>query len=224
MEKSEIKHITLAIADDHSLFRKGLVALLEDFGFVHRIYEASNGLELLDVIKCAETLPEIVLLDLRMPVMDGVETTEKLKELYPEIKIVILTMQDDESLIIHLIEKGINGYLLKNVEPEELEKALLTLMRKDYYFNQKLSEIVMKGLFTKGRKPSGIFYESLFTERELEVLRLICEEYTNAEIADKLNVSRRTIESHRNNLIEKSGVKNAAGLVVYAIRNGIYKI
>lgn len=156
--------------------------------------------------------------------MDGVETTEKLKELYPEIKIVILTMQDDESLIIHLIEKGINGYLLKNVEPEELEKALLTLMRKDYYFNQKLSEIVMKGLFTKGRKPSGIFYESLFTERELEVLRLICEEYTNAEIADKLNVSRRTIESHRNNLIEKSGVKNAAGLVVYAIRNGIYKI
>lgn len=224
MEKIENKHITLAIADDHSLFRKGLVALLEDFGFVDRIYEASNGLELLDFIKCAETKPEIVLLDLRMPVMDGVETTEKLKELYPEIKIVILTMQDDESLIIHLIEKGINGYLLKNVEPEELEKALLTLMRKDYYFNQKLSEIVMKGLFTKGRKPTGIFYESLFTERELEVLRLICEEYTNAEIADKLNVSRRTVESHRNNLIEKSGVKNAAGLVVYAIRNGIYKI
>lgn len=224
MEKSEINHITLAIADDHALFRKGLVGLVEDFGFVNRIYEASNGLEMLEVIKCAETLPEIVLLDLRMPVMDGVETTEKLKELYPEIKIVILTMQDDESLIIHLIEKGINGYLLKNVEPEELEKALLTLMRKDYYFNQKLSEIVMKGLFTKGRKPSGIFYESLFTERELEVLRLICEEYTNAEIADKLNVSRRTIESHRNNLIEKSGVKNAAGLVVYAIRNGIFKV
>ncbi len=224
MKSSGTKNITIAVADDHILFRKGLVALLEDFGFVDKIYEASNGLEMLEVLEYAVPMPEIVLLDLRMPVMDGVETTEKIKDKYPDIKIVILTMQDDEGLIMHMIEKGVSGYLLKNAEPDELEKALLTLMIKDFYFNQKLSEIVMKGLFTKGRKPKGMYFDSLFSEREIEVLQLICEEYTSAEIADKLNVSRRTVESHRNNLIEKSGAKNAAGLVIYAIRNGLYKI
>jgi DNA-binding NarL/FixJ family response regulator len=224
MDSSASGRMNIAIADDHALFRKGLVGLLEDFEFVGQVIEASDGLELIESLKVASPLPDVVLLDLRMPVMDGVEATDRIRELFPELKIIILTMQDDENFIVYMIEKGINGYLLKDVEPEELERALLTLREKDYYFNEKLTDLVVKGLFLKGRKPAGIYYETLFTERELEVLRLICEEYTNAEMAEKLNVSKRTIDSHRNSLLEKSGVKNAAGLVLYAVRNGIVKL
>ena len=223
MDNTVSEKLNIAIADDHVLFRKGLVSLLGDFEFVGQVSEASDGLELLELLKMASPMPDVVLLDLRMPVMDGVEATDRIRELYPDLKIIILTMQDDENFIVYMIEKGINGYLLKDVEPEELEKALLTLRSRDYYFNEKLTDLVVKGLFLKGRKPAGIYYETLFSERELEVLRLICEEYTNAEMAEKLNVSKRTIDSHRNSLLEKSGVKNAAGLVLYAVRNGIVK-
>lgn len=216
--------LNIAVADDHALFRKGLIGILEDFGFVEHIYEASDGLELIELLKIADPLPEIVLLDLRMPVMDGVEATEKIKELFPGIKIIILTMQDDESFILHMIEKGINSFLLKNVEPEELERVIKTLQTREYYFNEKLSNLVVKALYSKGKKATSIYYDSLFTEREIEILRLICEELTNQEIADKLNVSKRTIDGHRTSLFEKSGAKNTAGLVIYAVKNGIYKI
>lgn len=218
------KKITIAVADDHALFRKGLVGLLEDFGFVEHVYEASNGLELIELLKIADPLPEIVLLDLRMPVMDGVEATEKIKELFPGIKIIILTMQDDESFILHMIEKGINSFLLKNVEPEELERVIKTLQTREYFFTEKLSNLVLKALYSKGKKTTSIYYDSLFTDREIEVLKLICEEMTNQEIADKLNVSKRTIDGHRTALFDKSGAKNTAGLVIYAVKNGVYKI
>jgi DNA-binding NarL/FixJ family response regulator len=133
-------------------------------------------------------------------------------------------MQDDESFILHMIEKGINSFLLKNVEPEELERVIKTLQTREFYFNEKLSDMVVKALYSKGKKTSSIYYDSLFTEREIEILKLICEELTNQEIADKLNVSKRTIDGHRTSLFEKSGVKNTAGLVIYAVKNGIYKI
>lgn len=222
--KSVDRKIVVAVADDHALFRKGLVMLLDDIDFVGKIYEAADGQELLGLLETAEPLPDVILLDLRMPVMDGVEATEKIRELYPGIKIIILTMQDDENFIVFMIEKGISGYLLKNVEPDELEKALGVLRHKDYFFNEKLADLVFRALHSKGRKKPGIYYESLFTERELEVLRLICEELTNAEIASRLNLSKRTIDGHRMSLFEKSGVKNTAGLVLYAVRNGIVKV
>ncbi|HAX95313.1 MAG TPA: DNA-binding response regulator [Prolixibacteraceae bacterium] len=215
--------IAVAVADDHSLFRKGLVSLLEELYFIGEIYEASNGQELLDLLERADPKPGLVLLDVRMPIMDGVEATEKIRAKYPDMKIIILTMQDDENFIVFMIEKGINGYLLKNVEPEELEKALEMLRTRDIYFNERLTDLVVRALHSKGRRPPGIYYDSLFTERELEVIRLICEENTNAEIADILNVSKRTVEGHRNIIFEKAGVKNTAGLVLYAVRNGIVK-
>lgn len=223
-EKNVDGKIVVAVADDHALFRKGLIMLLEDIDFVGKIYEAADGLELLGLLETAEFLPDVILLDLRMPVMDGVEATEKIRELYPSIKIIILTMQDDENFIVFMIEKGISGYMLKNVEPDELEKALSVLRYKDFYFNEKLADLVFRALHSKGRKQTGIYYDSLFTGRELEVLRLICEELTNAEIAEKLNLSKRTIDGHRSTLFEKSGVKNTAGLVLYAVRNGIIKV
>lgn len=216
--------ISVAIADDHALFRKGLIGLLEDIDFIDEIHEASNGQELLQLLADVSPLPDMVLLDLRMPEMDGVEATERIQELYPSIKIIILTMQDDEGLIMHLIEKGISSYLLKNVEPDELELVISTLREHDYFFNEKLSSLVVKALHSKGKKMPAMYSDDLFSERELEVLRLICEEFTAAEIAEKLCISKRTVDGHRTALLEKSGVRNIVGLVIYAVRNGIYKI
>lgn len=216
--------MVVAVADDHALFRKGLIMLLDEMDFVEQIYEAADGRELLRILELANPLPDVILLDLRMPVMDGVEAAEKIRELYPGMKIIVLTMQDDENFILYMIEKGISGYLLKNAEPDELEKALSVLRTRDYYFNEKLADLVFRALHSKGKKQPGIYYDSLFSERELEVLRLICEELTNAEIAEKLSLSKRTIDGHRAALFEKSGVKNTAGLVLYAVRNGIVKV
>jgi len=154
-EKNVDGKIVVAVADDHALFRKGLIMLLEDIDFVGKIYEAADGLELLGLLETAEFLPDVILLDLRMPVMDGVEATEKIRELYPSIKIIILTMQDDENFIVFMIEKGISGYMLKNVEPDELEKALSVLRYKDFYFNEKLADLVFRALHSKGRKQTG---------------------------------------------------------------------
>jgi DNA-binding NarL/FixJ family response regulator len=216
--------ISVAIADDHALFRKGLIGLLEDIEFIGNIYEASNGKELLDLLSETSPLPDMVLLDLRMPVMDGVEATERIQELFPSVKIIILTMQDDEGMILHLIEKGINSFLLKNVEPDELEMVISRLRERDYYFNEKLSSLVVKAIHSKGKKLPVMYSEDLFSERELEILRLICEEYTAAEIAEKLCVSKRTVDGHRYTLLEKSGARNVVGLVIYAVRNGLYNI
>jgi DNA-binding NarL/FixJ family response regulator len=123
-----------------------------------------------------------------------------------------------------MIEKGINSYLLKNVDPDELKKVITILHTKEYFFNEKLSSLVVKALYSKGQKVTREEYCNTLTEREMEVLALICEELTSAEIAEKLFVSRRTIEGHRNSLFEKTGAKNTVGLVLFAIRNGIIAI
>lgn len=218
------RKIAVAIADDHTMFRKGLRALLEDFSFVGQVYEAGNGQELLDLLEKANPIPEVILLDMQMPVMDGLEATERVKAQYPDLKILILSMQDDENFILHMIEKGINGYLLKNAEPDELEKALLTIQTKDFYFNENLSQITLRALMGKTKKLTPAFNKGDFSDRELSILGLICREYTTAEIADMLNISHRTVEGHRNTLLEKTGSRNVAGLVVFAIKNGIIQI
>lgn len=206
----------IVIADDHKLFRKGIIALLEDFEFIGEIGEASNGAELLDLLGKKEVLPDIILLDLRMPVMDGVEAQQKIKTLYPDIKVIILTMEDDEQYILHLISEGVNGYLLKNADPKEMEKAILKVIEKGYYFSENISLLVMKNL-KKLDKTETIFNPD-FSERELQILELICKEYSNSEIADLMNVSVRTAEGYRQKLIDKSGAKNIAGLVIMALK------
>lgn len=206
----------IVIADDHKLFRKGIIALLEDFEFIGEIGEASNGAELLDLLANMENLPHVVLLDLRMPVMDGVEAQQQIKMLYPDIKIIILTMEDDEQYILHLISAGVNGYLLKNADPEEMEKAILKVVEKGFYFSENISALVMQNL-KKLDKTEAIFNPE-FSERELMVLELICKEYSNGEISDKMNISNRTVEGYKQKLFEKSGAKNIAGLVILALK------
>lgn len=214
--------IRIAIADDHNLFRKGIAALLSDFDFIGEVTEAANGKELIDTIAASEHLPEVILLDVNMPVMDGVEAQKRIRVLYPEIKIIILTMEDDEQFIVHLINEGVNGYLLKNANPDEMEKAIKKVVEHGFYFSENISELVLKSLHHREKNRFEIRED--FTENELRVLQLICLEKTTAEIADELNTSSRTIDGYRRKLLEKTGAKNMAGLVLFAVKNGIFKV
>lgn len=208
--------IDIIITDDHNLFRKGMKALISDFEFVENIDEASNGEELLKLLASKTKLPDVILLDLKMPVMDGVTVQAQIKKLYPSINVIIITMEDDEQFILHMIGEGVNGYLLKNAEPEEVETALIKVVEKGFYFPDNIAVVIYKKM-TKKEKDTVIFNPG-YTERELEVLTLICKDYTNAEIAEAFNVSLRTAEGYRQKVLEKSGAKSMAGLVVNAIK------
>ncbi len=218
----EVKKIDVVVADDHKLFRKGICALLSDFNFVGQISEAGNGIELLNLLASIKKLPHVVLLDLNMPGMDGIEAQQKIRKLYPSIKIVILTMEDDKQILLHLINEGVNGYLLKNADPDEMELALKKVMTQDFYFSEDISKLVMLSLAKKEKTKLSFEYE--LTERELQVLKLICMEKTAVEIAEELNLSSRTIEGYKGKLLEKTGTKNMAGLVLFAVKNKLISI
>jgi len=212
----EINKINIVITDDHKLFRKGIIALLSDFDFIGNINEASNGSELLELLSKMEVLPDVILLDIRMPVMDGVEAHQKISVLYPGIKVIVLTMEDDEQYILHLISEGVNGYLLKNADPDEMELAILKVLKNGYYFSDDISAMVIRNL--KKKEKTETVFNPDFTERELQALELICKEYSNSEIAKAMDISIRTAEGYRLKLVEKSGAKNIAGLVVLALK------
>jgi len=161
-------------------------------------------------------------MDIKMPVMDGLMCTSKIHTLFPEVKVIILTMYDDERYILHLLESGANGYLLKNAEPEEVEQSIMSVFKNGYYFNDHISKVMHKGLLNKSRPILGEIEK--LTDREREILQLICLEYTAQEIAQKLFLSVRTIEGHKKNLLRKTDTKNTAGLVVFALTNGIVDV
>lgn len=212
--------IKLALTDDQRLFRKGLVMLLRDMAGAEVVLECANGEELLQGLK--KMAVDIVLLDLEMPVMDGVETMHKLRAEHPEVKVIILSSHDGENVIKHLMELGANGYMPKNAEPDEIDLAIRSVADTGYYFSDTVSNAMLHGL-VKGKKVKPTFEDiDPLSERELEVLRGICQERTTAEIGEKLFVSPRTVEFHRNNLLLKTGARNTAGLVVYAMANGHY--
>lgn len=215
--------VNIVVCDDHRLFRKGMSALLSDFDFVGDIYEAGNGVELLQLLEKLDELPELVLLDINMPEMDGVEATQKLKELYPEIRILILSMEDDSQLVSLLVNEGIDGYLLKNADPDELELAIKMIMKNDFYFSSSLAGFILQAVNTKKTKTKTTEKLNL-TEREVQIIQLTCEELTAAEIGDKLSISARTVEGYKRKLLEKTGTKNMAGLVIFAIKNGLYHL
>lgn len=212
-----MKPIKLAIADDQILFLKGLKLLVESFEEVELIIEANDGVQLLEAI--AKDQPDVILMDLKMPNMDGLEATEKIRAQYPAIKIILLSMYDEEHLINHMMKLGANGYLLKNEEPEVLEEAIHAVMEKDFYFNDYVSKALLRGLQEPKKEVSFWNGTEQLSKRELEVLELICQEYTSAEIADKLFISARTVENHRKSLLEKTAVRNTAGLILFAVKN-----
>jgi DNA-binding NarL/FixJ family response regulator len=212
--------INIAIADDHQLFREGLSFILSSNKKYKTLFEAENGQDLLQKIGVMGQ-PDVILMDLKMPIMDGIEATEKVKALYPEVKIIVLTMHHEENVILHLLDLGANGYLLKNSSSQEVAGAIEQVMKKDYYFTEYITSVMIKGI-RKQVKPATIPSDDFqLTKREMEVLTLICSELTNSEIAVQLHISDRTVESHRKSLLEKLNAKNTAGLVIKAMKANV---
>lgn len=214
--------INIAIADDATLFRKGLKLLLEDFNDIDIILESNDGHELLDQLAESTILPDVIILDLQMPVLDGVETAKILRKKYEQIKIVVLSSHYSKAFILNMIEVGASAYLAKNTSPDEFALTIQNVHKNGFHYNQEVWAIIQKNL-TKKEKVTASFVEEL-TKRELEILQLLCEQLTSTEIAQKLFISKRTVEGHRNNLLSKLNCRNIAGLVVYAIQNQLVKI
>jgi DNA-binding NarL/FixJ family response regulator len=219
-----MEKIKLGIADDHKIFRNGLKATLEDCADFDLVLEASNGKQLIAMLGSATVLPDVMLMDIKMPELDGIQTTAVVKQLYNKIKVLALSMFNEDKYIVDMMKAGASGYLLKNAEPEEIIEAISTVYHKDYYFNEHLSITLIKQL--AGNTHTGNFGQSLadFNEREIEVLKLVCQEYSNQEIADKICLSVRTVEGYRARLFEKTKSKNLVGLVIFAVKTGIISV
>jgi DNA-binding NarL/FixJ family response regulator len=211
------KQVLVAIADDHTLLRKALAKLVGSFDEYKVLFEADNGREIKKKIN-EHLVPDLVLLDVNMPEMDGFETAAWLTKNYPRIKILALSMFSDEKTIIRMLRQGARGYVMKNIEPEELKKALDSVVHKNFYLSEEISGKIVSGLH---KDVDRIEEPALLTQREKDFLRHICSEDTYKDIAAKMFVSPRTVEEYRNSLFEKLKVRSRVGLVMYAIRNGM---
>jgi DNA-binding NarL/FixJ family response regulator len=213
-----MKKIRIALTDDHKLIRAGIRVLLEQVDDFEVVLEAANGEELLSALPRKRV--DVVLLDINMPVLDGIETTKILRQKFPKVKIIMLSLHDEDRFILHLMELGASGYLLKDAEPEEVEKAIRIVKEGEVYFNDTVSKVMFRKATNKSVRSSKVFnYKVDLSERELEVLNLICEGLTNAQIAEEISLSQRTVEGYRLRMLNKLKVKNTAGLVAYAIKN-----
>jgi len=213
-----MSNITVGIADDHKIFRKGVILSLRPYTNISFIFEAENGEDLLEKLQGEQ--PDIVLLDLRMPGKDGIETTKEISKRFPHIRILILTMYEDERFVSHLMENGANGYLLKNADPAEIKKAIMEVMARGYYLNNFVNRVLLKKS-AKNKTIPSLNTEINISEKEKEVIRLLCLEFTASEIAQKMEISARTVESVKDRLMERFGLKNTAGLVFYAVKNNL---
>jgi DNA-binding NarL/FixJ family response regulator len=207
--------IKVAIADDHALFRAGVKTALAVRKDIEMIAEADNGMQLLNLLKHIE--PDVILLDIQMPLMDGITTLPEIRKLYPDIKVIILSMHNDHSMISKLMEVGANSYLTKNSDSETIYQAIKTCFEQEFYFNELTNKALLSGLRTKRveHAPDDVH----LNEKELRILKLMCEEKTTKEIADIVDISPRTVEAIRDKLKTKTGAKSMAGLVMYAVKN-----
>lgn len=211
--------IRVIIADDHEIFRNGFKLLLRDQDDLELIGEAENGRQLLELVEA--NLPDLVITDIKMPVMDGVEATRALHELYPHLGIIALSMFNEDELVVDMLEAGARGYLLKNTNKNELLTAARAVHEGNVYYcsatSARLVEMIRDSRFNPYKHRARV----QFTPRELDVIKLVCQEYTNKEIASALGLSSRTVESYKENIQEKIGAKNAVGIAMYAMKNKI---
>lgn len=213
--------IPIALADDEALFRRGMRLILEDYDDLEILIEAENGEDLLSQIRASQVLPEVLLLDLKMPGMGGIEAAELIRREFPSIMIVVVSSHVSKAFILNMIELGAAAYLGKNAHPDEVVETVRMVREKGFYYSPAVMEVIRDNITGKTVIKPQRSFEVELTSREKEVLQLICEEYTTPEIADKLFISSRTVEGHRNNLLTKLGCKNTAGLVVYAFQSGL---
>lgn len=212
---------TVALVDDHILLRNGLANLLSDLGYTIGL-EANNGDDFIEQLHTAPA-PDIVLLDINMPKKDGYETAQWLKKNKPQVKVLALSMYDDEYAIIKMLKNGARGYILKDAEPAELKRALNAVLTRGFYHSELVTGVLIHSINQdeENNAPTNV---TGLSAREIEFLKLVCSEMTYKEIADKLFVSPRTVDGYRDDLFEKLGVKSRVGLVLFAIRSGIVKI
>jgi DNA-binding NarL/FixJ family response regulator len=213
--------INIAVAEDQVLFRKGIIALLNSFENIQVLIDAENGADLLQKLEASTETIQVIFLDINMPMLNGIETMKVVRTKYPHIKNIILTVHEEDKFINKLIEEGANAYLAKNSQPDEVEKAINTVVTHDYYFNEKTIMAMHSHVQTRQKKFSLLPIDGI-TTREKEIIQLICKEFTTSEIAEKLFISERTVDGHRNNLLVKTGCRNTAGLVLYAIKNELF--
>jgi NarL family two-component system response regulator LiaR len=214
-----MKTTTVLLVDDHSMIRFGLKSFLEDDN-IKVIGEAKNGIEALSILESIK--PDVLVTDIMMPEMDGIELATQVAKKYPNLPILALSMMNESHNIKKMLSAGAKGYVLKDCSQKELIKAIDTVSKGKSYYTEEVTQIIMEGLLSKPKPKARTVTDISLTERELEVLHLICKEKTNSEIADVLFISTRTVEAHKRNLIEKTGCKNVAGLVLYAVERNLF--
>ncbi|MEG2101198.1 response regulator [Flavobacterium sp. FlaQc-28] len=212
--------IKIALVDDEVLFRKGIAFLLQREANIEIVFESSNGEELISKLQENDNTPDIIIMDLKMPVLNGVEATKIIRKSFPQIKIIALTSYDSKSFIANMIQVGAVAYLIKNTTPKDLIKTINEVYTKGFYYNESVLKTIQETIVSS-KNSKGSLETSFLSPREIEILQLICQQKTTTEIAEHLFLSPRTVEGHRNNLLLKTESRNIAGLVVYAIQNEI---
>ncbi|MCH8904560.1 MAG: response regulator transcription factor [Bacteroidetes bacterium] len=214
--------ISVAVVDDHKLFREGLIAIVDSFPGIDVIYEAANGNEIIRKINSQK--PDVILMDLQMPELDGIEATKIIKKKRPEIKIIIISMFDEDKYIQYMLEQEVDGYLFKNADSSEVERAIHDVMEKDFYINARVAEVMRKRVIAKGASKPKLILGPDFSNQEINIINLTCSGLTSREISEQLFISYRTVEGHRQRIMSKLGVNNMIALVVYALQNGIVEL
>ncbi|MDV6166889.1 response regulator transcription factor [Flavobacterium sp. DG1-102-2] len=213
--------IKIALADDEVLFRKGIAFLLQRKKNIDIVFEASDGQELISFLRENRdngSNPDIIIIDLKMPVTNGVEATKIIHAEFPDIRVIALSSYNTKSFIANMIDVGAASYLVKNTTPQELMTTISEVYENGFYYNDEVLQVIHEYLISPKKKVKRLLEEQL-TNREVEVLQLICKQHSGAEIAEKLFLSARTVEGHRNNLLRKTECKNMIGLIIYAINN-----
>ncbi len=208
--------ISIAIVDDHTLFRNGVAALMGEFDELKVVFQAGDGQQLQQMIT-KHPLPEVILMDINMPVMDGYDTTQWLKTNYPQIKVLALSMFEDDKAVLRMIQCGAAGYVLKESKPKELLEAIKIIDAKGVYINELVSGKLIRSMAGKEEVPPAL------SDKELEFLKMCCTELNYVEIAEKMCISYRTIDNYRDSLFVKLNLKSRTGLVLYAVQTGVYK-
>jgi DNA-binding NarL/FixJ family response regulator len=211
--------IKIMVVDDHEIFRNGLIMIINKLKYAKVVAEANNGSDFLD--KLPEASPDIVFMDIEMPVMNGIEATRQARDKFPDLKIIALSMFGEDEYLQHMIDAGVCGFLLKNINRDGLDRAIKCVIEGKNYYSEELMAIFARKYVEPDKKPEN---DAELTKRELEVLQLIAEGLTDQEIADKLFLSMRTVNWHRANLIAKTGSKNTVNLITYAIKNKLVSI
>ncbi|MFH2141615.1 MAG: response regulator transcription factor [Bacteroidota bacterium] len=209
--------INIAVVDDHQILRKGLIAQLNEFKHVKVVGEANNGKEYLVIHK--EIHPDIIFMDIKMPELNGIETTKAIKEIDSVVRIIALSSCGDEKYLQEMLDAGASGFLLKNLQKDDLLKAIDNVMKGNHYFSDELVDLLTLLFISKSNGSKKEEIKIKFSAREIEVMQLLCKGHTNYEIGDILFISKRTVDGHRSRIIEKVGAQNTIGLVTYAIKN-----